>query len=157
MVIMSLARRTIIHLEQRVLALDAKRIHGQTFHLAHQLSALLEWPEQNIRGSDTLHQHPSYAVRNVAEGLQRIVRLFEAVLVVDVEVPCHRRFVGVSRVNGMMICEREKVPKELLNHCLQLLVMQWLKRWNVTGRERNSVQHCLIRNRWGTRACGSGG
>lgn len=157
MVIMSLARRTIIHLKKRLLALDAKRIHGQTFHLAHQLSALLERSEENIRGADTLYQHPSYAVRNVAEGLQRIVRLLEAVLVVDVEIPRHRRFVGVSRVNGMMICKREEVPKELLNHCLQLLVMKWLKRWNVTAKERNSVQHCLIRNRWGTRARGSGG
>lgn len=158
MVIVSLARRTIIHLEKRVLALDAKRIHGQAFHLAHQLSALLQRPEKHAWGPNALHQHPSYAVRNVAEGLQRIVRLLEAVLVVDVEIPRHRRFVGVSRVNGMMICERKEVPKELLDHCLQLLVVEWLERWNVTAkRERESVQQCLIRNRWGTRTRGSGG
>lgn len=128
MVIMSLARRTIIHLEERVLALDAKRIDRQALHLAHQLSALLERPEKHARRTNSLHQHPPYAVRNVAEGLQRVVRLLEAVLVVDVEVARHRRFVGVSRVNGMVICEREEVPKELLDHRLQLLVVEWLLR-----------------------------
>lgn len=111
-----------------MLALDAERIDGQHLSLAHDPTALLHRPEIDVGGADALHQHPTDAVRNLAERLQRVVRLLQAVLVVDVEVARHRLVVGIARMHRMVVGERKEIAKEFLNHRFQLVVVQWLLR-----------------------------
>lgn len=134
MVIMSFARSTVIHLEKRVLTLAAQHIDGETLRLAYNSCSVIDRPQQNVRSTDTLHQHPAYALRNVTEWLQCVERFLEAIFVVGVEVSLHRLVVGVTRVNGMMIREGEEITEEFFNHRFQFLLVEGLLRRYVTGK-----------------------
>lgn len=128
MVIVSLARSTIIHFEKRVLTLAAQHIDREIFRLAHNPRALLDGPQQHIRSANALHQHSTYTLRNFTERLKRVVRLLETVLVVDVEVSRHRFIIGVSRVNRVMICKGKEISEEFLNHRFKFFFVELLLR-----------------------------
>jgi hypothetical protein len=63
-------------------------------------------------------------LRNFAERLQRVVRLLEAVLVVDVEVSRHRFIISIARVNGVVISKWKEISEEFLNHSFKLFIVE---------------------------------
>jgi hypothetical protein len=111
-----------------VLTLAAQNIDWQTLRLAHNVCALLDRPQQHVYSANALHQHSTDALWNLAEWLQRVVGLLEAVLVVDVEVTRHRFVVGIARMDGVVISKWEEIPEEFLDHSFKLFVVQWLLR-----------------------------
>jgi hypothetical protein len=58
----------------------------------------------------------AYTVGNIAERLEGIIRLFETILVIDVEISRHCLFVSISRVDGMVVSERKELVKEFFNN-----------------------------------------
>lgn len=87
-----------------------------------------------------MKHHAAHAVGNIAERLEGVIRLLETVLVIDVEVTRHRLFVGISRVDGMVVCEWEELVEEFLDHSFQFLLVEGSLRGNMTAirREKRS-------------------
>lgn len=92
-----------------------------------------------------MQHHAAYSVGNIAERLESIIRLFETVLVVDVEVPRHRLLAGIVRVDGVVVGEGEELVEEFFNDGLEFLLVEGFVGDDVTAKGGRKLVSCATR------------